>query len=135
MTSEEIGSIIFRYFLTVSDTYFRIVSNIYLLTFKRQPHKMVKHAKTSRRQQPTNCLSVFDHFVGLALKGLSFILTTASHGNMTPWIKGVIYCHRIINLHIIIHDFQLGVIQKLCMRACVRIRGSQYVNVQKFCVT
>ena len=45
---------------------------------------MVKHAKTSRRQQPTNCLSVFDHSVGLALKGLSFILTTASHGNMTP---------------------------------------------------
>ena len=27
--------------------------------FKRQPHKMVKHT-----------LSVFDHFVGLALKGL-----------------------------------------------------------------
>ena len=23
-----------------------------------------------RRQQPTNCLSVFDHFMGLALKGL-----------------------------------------------------------------
>ena len=23
-----------------------------------------------RQQQPTNCLSVFDHFVGLALKGL-----------------------------------------------------------------
>ena len=22
-------------------------------------------------QQPTNCLSIFDHFVGLALKGLS----------------------------------------------------------------
>ena len=25
---------------------------------------------TIRRQLPTNCLSVFDHFVGLALKGL-----------------------------------------------------------------
>ena len=32
---------------------------------------MVKHTQTIRRQQPTNCLSVFDHFVGLALKGLS----------------------------------------------------------------
>ena len=30
---------------------------------------MVKHTQTIRRQQPTNCLSVFDHFVGLALKG------------------------------------------------------------------
>ena len=34
---------------------------------KRQPHKMVKRT----RQQPTNCLSVFDHFVWLALKGLN----------------------------------------------------------------
>ena len=32
---------------------------------------MVKHTQTVRRQQPMNCLSVFDHFVGLALKGLN----------------------------------------------------------------
>ena len=32
------------------------------------PHKMVKHTQAIRRQQPTNCLSVFDHFVGLAVK-------------------------------------------------------------------
>ena len=31
---------------------------------------MVKHTQTIRRNLPTNCLSVFDHFVGLALKGL-----------------------------------------------------------------
>ena len=31
---------------------------------------MVKHTQTIRRQQPTNCLGVFDHFVGLALKEL-----------------------------------------------------------------
>ena len=31
---------------------------------------MVKHTETIRRQQPTNCLSVFDYFVGFALKGL-----------------------------------------------------------------
>ena len=36
----------------------------------RQPHKVVKHHQTIRRQQLTNCLSVFDHFVGLAHKGL-----------------------------------------------------------------
>ena len=32
---------------------------------------MDKHAQTIRRQQPTNYLSVFDHFVELALKGLN----------------------------------------------------------------
>ena len=32
---------------------------------------MVEHTQTSRRQQPTNWLSVFDHFVKLALKGLT----------------------------------------------------------------
>ena len=44
------------------------------LTFKRQPHKMVKHTQTIRRKQPTNlnCLSVFDHFVELTLKRLIF---------------------------------------------------------------
>ena len=31
---------------------------------------MVKHTQTIRRQQLTNCLSVFDHFVGLAIEGL-----------------------------------------------------------------
>ena len=31
---------------------------------------MVKHTLTIRQLLPTNCLRVFDHFVGLALKGL-----------------------------------------------------------------
>ena len=39
------------------------------LTFKRQPHKMVKHTQTIRWLLPTNCLSVFDYFVELVLKG------------------------------------------------------------------
>ena len=34
---------------------------------------MVKHIQTIYRQQLTNRLSVFDHFMGLALKGLSMI--------------------------------------------------------------
>ena len=38
--------------------------------FKRQLHKMVKHTQRIRRLLPTNCLSVSDHFVGLALKEL-----------------------------------------------------------------
>ena len=33
---------------------------------------MVKHTQTNRRQQPRNRLSVFDHFVGLVIKGLRF---------------------------------------------------------------
>ena len=31
---------------------------------------MVKHTQTIRRLLAMNCLSVFDHFVGLTLKGL-----------------------------------------------------------------
>ena len=42
-------------------------------SFKRQPYKMVKHTQTIRWQQPKNCLNVFEHFVGLALKGLKEI--------------------------------------------------------------
>ena len=37
---------------------------------------MVKHTQIIRRLFPTNCLSVFNHFVGLALKGLiSFVIS------------------------------------------------------------
>ena len=32
---------------------------------------MVKHTQAILRQFPTNCLSVFDHFVKLVLKGLN----------------------------------------------------------------
>ena len=34
------------------------------------PQNGQTHSKTIRLQKPTNCLSVFDHFVGLALTGL-----------------------------------------------------------------
>ena len=37
----------------------------------RQTHKMVKHTQTICRQKLTYCLSMFDHIVGLALKGLN----------------------------------------------------------------
>ena len=42
----------------------------FLDILKRRPLKIVKHTQTIRRQQPTNCLSVFDHFLGLVLEGL-----------------------------------------------------------------
>ena len=38
--------------------------------FNPQPYKMVKHIQTNRRLLPTNCLSVFNHFVGLMVIGL-----------------------------------------------------------------
>ena len=46
----------------------------YVWPFKPHYHKMVKHTQTICRKLPTNCLSVFDHFVGLALKGLKVSL-------------------------------------------------------------
>ena len=45
---------------------------LFLYLFKHQPHKMAKHTKKIRRQQPTNGLNVFDQFVGSALKELNF---------------------------------------------------------------
>ena len=50
----------------------------FIQPFKRQPHKMVEHTQTIRRQFVDECLSVFDHFVGLTLKGLSCIDLTKS---------------------------------------------------------
>ena len=40
----------------------------------RLPYKIIKHTQTISRQHPTNCSSVFDHFVGLALKGLVYLI-------------------------------------------------------------
>ena len=53
---------------------------------------MVKHTQTIRRQQPTNCLSVFDHFVGLVLKGLKISCKTLTfiyfeNGDNRNWLK------------------------------------------------
>ena len=41
---------------------------------------MVKHTQTIRQLLPANCLSLFDHFVGLAFKGLNDV--THVYGNM-----------------------------------------------------
>ena len=53
---------------------------------KCQPQKIVKHTQTICRQQLTNCLSVFGHFAGLPLKGL------------TLW-----YCKRFNRFHTNVH--------------------------------
>ena len=54
---------------------------------------MVKHAQTIRRRKPTNCLSVFDHVLGLALKGLSTLheVDPLSKLHGTQWILKIEY--------------------------------------------
>ena len=49
----------------------------HILTFKHQAHKMVKHTQIIRRLLPTNYLSVFDHFLGLAFEGSKFESTNS----------------------------------------------------------
>ena len=53
--------------------------------FKRQPHKMVKHTQTICQLLPTNCLIVFDDFVGLAFEGLVFSYT------LKKWVKLIVF--------------------------------------------
>ena len=67
------------------------------------PHKMVKHTQTIRRQQPRNCLSVFDHFVGLGLKGSKICqasMTKLLFGNSYHLLVFVYFpkmlCHRYL---------------------------------------
>ena len=52
---------------------------------------MVKKIQTIRWENATSCLSVFDHFVGLALKGLSALeeLSSASYSFLNPLVPGV----------------------------------------------
>ena len=38
---------------------------------------MIKHTQAILQQQLTNCSSVFDHFFGLALKGLTSVLPSS----------------------------------------------------------
>ena len=60
-------------------------------------HKMVKHTQRIRRLLPTNCLSVFDHFVGLALKELTKRVAEIKREPLQYiYIYIYIYCIRIL---------------------------------------
>ena len=62
-------------------------------SFNRLSHKLFKHTQTIRRQQPTNFLSVFDHFVGSWLKGLmsSFLqISQAFFSISIPFLQDLI---------------------------------------------
>ena len=50
---------------------------------------MIKHTHIIRRQQPTNCSSVFDHLVGLALKKL----ITEKNCSTCMFVAGHSFCH------------------------------------------
>ena len=58
-----IGRLCVKTFVKLTETFY---------PFKREPCEMVKPTQTIRRPLPTNFLSFFDHFVRLALKGLSY---------------------------------------------------------------
>ena len=47
---------------------------------------MVKHTQTIRWLLPTNFLSLFDHFVGLALKGLIYRVHVLCHRYISDYI-------------------------------------------------
>ena len=50
------------------------------LTLQMPTPKMVKRIQTIHRLLLMNCLSLFDHFVGLALKGLIFFFHAVTFG-------------------------------------------------------
>ena len=60
--------------------------------FKRESHKMVKHTQVIRRQEPTNRLRVFDHFVGLVLKGWCFSILQ----KINPFMHNVVKSPNIL---------------------------------------
>ena len=50
---------------------------------------MVEHTQLIRREEPTNCLRVFDHFVELALEGLTLNTDETLNGPGNHYSK----CH------------------------------------------
>ena len=67
---------------------------------------MVKHNKTICRLLPTNCLSVFDHFVRLVLKGLMVLYIVILYSFQVggyqvltlSWRKSLLYRNQSIDL-------------------------------------
>ena len=50
---------------------------VFVVTFKCQLHKRVKHTQTICHQQSTSCLGGFDHFAGLELKRFKIFFISA----------------------------------------------------------
>ena len=54
------------------------------------PTKWVKQIQAIRKQKSTNCLSVFDHFVGLALKFLNSGKSNINNVSLRIWTNSSI---------------------------------------------
>ena len=61
---------------------------------------MVKQTQTIRQQQLTYCLNVFDHFVGLALKGL--INNCREKSVLCVFSSSIFIFSEAINLHFVV---------------------------------
>ena len=70
--------------------YLKLIVNYLIQSspFNSQPQKMVKHIQTIHRLLPTNWLSVFEQFEGLALRGLMNVYFFC-HGNL------FFFCQRV----------------------------------------
>ena len=76
-----------------------LISILNLNSLSANSTKMVKHTQTICQLLPTNCLSVFDHFVGLVFKGLNLywgntVFVESSSGNLTKfgnWKIAMVY--------------------------------------------
>ena len=63
------GNLISNWSKKTFDFFFCLIYNFVLITLETPTP--FKHIQTIRRLLPTNCLSVFDHFVRLVLKWLN----------------------------------------------------------------
>ena len=73
-----------------------------LLKFKYLSRKMAKTLKQFLGKLPSNCLSVFDHFVKLALKGLNYVFLKQEHYQFS-----LLVCYTIILLQFVAHFLQV----------------------------
>ena len=64
---------------------------------------MVKHTQRNGRLLPTNCLSAFDHFVGLTLKGLIYYLKR--NWELIKDVFQIVYYFCRASFHIMYQDF------------------------------
>ena len=67
-----------------------------LLNFKCLSRKMAKTLKQFLGRLSSNCLSVFDHFVKLALKGLNYVFLKQEHHQFS-----LLVCYTIIFLQFV----------------------------------
>ena len=79
----------FHKVIILISSYFPFSWEAFYQPLKRQPNKMIKHTQTIRFLLATNCLNVFDQYVVLALKGLTYESDSPLRGfpnSHIPWL-------------------------------------------------